>query len=82
MTARAPRFEVVHSDAGWFARFRAANGRIVWVTETYRRRAGAEDAVAILAIPHDARLTRIGVRTITEKVPPIEVRTVDERTAS
>lgn len=78
--SRAPRFEVVRTDAGWHARFRAANGRIVWATEVYTRRVGAEDAVALLAIPHDARLTRVGVRTITDKVPPIEVRTVDERT--
>lgn len=48
MTAR---FEVVRTDAvqPWHARFRAANGRIVWTTEQYARRAGALTAIASIA---------------------------------
>jgi uncharacterized protein YegP (UPF0339 family) len=41
------RFEIVRTHAAqpWHARFRAANGRIVWTTETYTRCRGAERAV-------------------------------------
>jgi uncharacterized protein YegP (UPF0339 family) len=48
MTAR---FEVVRSDAPqpWHARFRAANGRIVWATETYAKRDSAINAITALA---------------------------------
>lgn len=42
MTAR---FEVVRTDAGWHGRFVAANGRIVWWTETYTRRRSAVRAI-------------------------------------
>jgi len=46
---KRPRFQIVRGDAGWFARFIAANGREVWRTsETYKRRAGADRAVALL----------------------------------
>ena len=49
MSARAPRFEVVRSDAGWFARFIASNGREVWRTsEVYARRRAADTAVRSL----------------------------------
>ena len=59
MTARQPRFEIVRTDADqpWHARFRAANGRIVWVTENYRRRDSAAAAIdsinwlAVLYVP-------------------------------
>lgn len=45
------RFEIVRTDAPqpWHARFRAANGRIVWTTENYARRGRAVDAIATLA---------------------------------
>lgn len=46
---RESRFEIVRTDAGWLGRFVAANGREVWRTsETYKRRAGADRAVALL----------------------------------
>jgi uncharacterized protein YegP (UPF0339 family) len=60
------RFEIVHGDHGWFARFRAANGRIVWVTETYKRYINADRAVAILwedFTAHDVR--RVDERTVS-----------------
>ena len=42
------RFEVVRTDAEqpWHARFRASNGKVVWVTENYARRNGALNAIA------------------------------------
>lgn len=46
--SRQPRFEIVRGDDGWWARFRAANGRVVWVTEMYQRRRAAEAAVVML----------------------------------
>lgn len=49
MSARQPRFEVVRSDAGWFARFIAANGREVWRTsETYTQKKGATNALHVI----------------------------------
>lgn len=50
VSGRRPRFEVVRSDADqpWHARFRAANGHIVWTTEQYARRPGAEGAIEVL----------------------------------
>lgn len=41
-------FEIVRTDAGWHARFRADNGEVVWWTEVYTRRADAFHAVRIL----------------------------------
>lgn len=83
MTARRPRFEIVRTDAAqpWHARYRAANGRIVWTTETYARRDGAVNALRSLVVPLDSRVTAVGVRTIHDAVPPVEVRDVDERVA-
>lgn len=68
MTARAPRFEVVRSDAGWFARFRAANGRKVWQTEVYERRGAALFAIDLLTSA-----------AAGAAATPAKVRTVDER---
>lgn len=48
MNAREPRFEIVRSDAGWHARFRAANGRVVWATEVYQRRGKAVHAIELI----------------------------------
>ena len=80
---RRPRFEIVRTDAAqpWHARYRAANGRIVWTTETYARRSGAVNALRSLVLPLDSRVTAVGVRTIYDAVPPVEVRDVDERVA-
>lgn len=49
MTPREPRFELVRTDAGFHARFRAANGRVVWTTEVYKRRGKAVKAVELIA---------------------------------
>jgi uncharacterized protein YegP (UPF0339 family) len=72
VSARSPRFEVVQSDAGWFARFRAANGRIVFVSEVYTRERAAERAMWLV---RDSAIRHYEGRA------DIEVRTVDERTA-
>ena len=49
MSAREPRFEVVRGFTlvgwEWHARYRGANGRIVWWTETYTRRRYAVRAI-------------------------------------
>lgn len=58
-----PRFEVVRSNHGWHARFRASNGRVVWWTETYTRRRAALAAVALIdtaGAADAARPSRIG----------------------
>lgn len=39
------RYDVVRTDAGWHARFIAANGRTVFVTESYTRKRAAENAI-------------------------------------
>lgn len=44
-------FEVVRTEAGWHARFRAANGRIVWTTEPYTRRRAALAAIESILDP-------------------------------
>lgn len=44
----APRFEIARTDAGWHARFIAANGKTVWVTESYRRRKAAVNAIEVI----------------------------------
>ena len=79
MSARLARFEVVQSDAGWFARFRAANGRIVWVTESYARRRGAFAAITSIAKPYPRKhhLWEHAAWHATDGL--LEVRTVDER---
>lgn len=43
------RFEIVRTDAGWHARYIAANGQTVWTTESYRQKATAVRAVDTLA---------------------------------
>ena len=35
-------------DGKWYAVLAARNGRVVWTTEMYERRAGAENAIAAL----------------------------------
>jgi len=78
--SKQPRFEVVRSDAGWFARFIAANGREVWRTsETYERRGKAERAVE-LATGHEVYGTPDGLR-VSRNLSALEVRLVDERGA-
>lgn len=77
---RVPRFEVVRSDAGWFARFVAANGQKVWQTEVYQRAGKARRAIG-LVVGYDVKQYRD-----TWEVPHpaaayglLEVRQVDER---
>lgn len=75
MSARRPRFEIVRGDDGWWARFRAANGRVVWVTETYERRRAAEKAILALG---RAAVERDRVFLLSQP-EYIELREVDER---
>jgi uncharacterized protein YegP (UPF0339 family) len=81
---RAARFEVCRGDDGWWARFRAANGRVVWVTETYERRRGAESAVHLIARSFwgfaSFGYDEIGALFIGDRGERyVEVREVDER---
>lgn len=80
MSARKPRFEVVRSDAGWFARFVAANGAKVWQTEVYVRRRGALRAIDMLttaAVGSAATPSRIHM--VDERTPPPPVRDITAR---
>ena len=87
------RFEIVRTDAPqpWHARFVASNGRIVMSSETYARKAGAENAV--LAMARACGLDATGLRWNVEGVEKVMhnaagyylgfaplVRYVDERT--
>lgn len=75
------RFEIVRTDAEqpWHARFRAANGRIVWTTENYSRR---DDAIRSLTIITNQSLSRGSDSLLTAWLynSPAEVRFVDLRT--
>lgn len=77
--SRQPRYELVTTDAGHHARFRGRNGRILRSTEVYTTKRRALDAIRLLARPHDAVLTQVGVRMLSEAAPTIGVREVDER---
>lgn len=46
---KKPKFEIVHTDAGWHSRLRAGNGRIVWNTEVYTTRRTAAFAIDTIA---------------------------------
>lgn len=74
------RFEVVHTDAGWHARFRATNGELVWWTETYTRRNAAVLAVHQIAKPIISTPWEHGV--MVERHGAVEVREVDDRDGS
>ena len=80
---RSPRFEVVRTNAGWFARFIAANGKEVWRTsETYKRRGKAHRAIALVA-GHDVVAWRDTweVPSALAEFGLLEVRYCDEREA-
>lgn len=80
MSTRAARFEIVRSAAGWHARYRAANGRIVWTTEVYTRRRAALEAIESIV---DAPITSSPFSDgpeISRHRAPLEVRDIDERT--
>lgn len=51
MSRRQARFELVHTHAGWTARFRASNGRIVMSSgsQAYSDKRGAENAIHLMA---------------------------------
>ena len=79
--SRKPRFEIVRTDAEWHARFRAANGRIVWTTETYTRRGKVVAAVELIC--NDALYLspfQAHPEIAFGSVGLVEVRDVDERT--
>lgn len=88
MSARAARFEVVHTGPRQFhARFRAANGQVVWTTESYTRRRAAMAAVASMVDPflgcwiaqHSGQIEyRYDSWNKVDRVL-LEVREVDER---
>lgn len=68
--SRQPRFEVVRSDAGWFARFVAANGREVWRTsETYQRQRAAVHAVVMLTYNMGSWADVPETRQVDERTP-------------
>lgn len=52
------RFEIVRTDAPqpWHARFRSANGRVVWTTENYTRRTAALAAIESMALEFGYRV--------------------------
>jgi uncharacterized protein YegP (UPF0339 family) len=79
--SRQPRFEVVRTDAGqpWHARFRAANGAIVWTTENYARKRGAENAIDTFARALDGFLTIDGSVCSAIAGHYVGTRYVDER---
>lgn len=56
------RFEIVHTDAGWHTRFRASNGRIVFVTEVYTRRRAAVNAITSILIHRGDTIREIDER--------------------
>lgn len=62
------RFEVVRTDAGHHARFVAANGQTVWVTESYTRRRAAWNAIRVIE------------SAVGASGEPIELQEIDERT--
>lgn len=87
---RQPRFEICRGDDGWWARFRAANGRVVFVTETYERRRGAVRAINVIAggpstgsildrHVYGVRDTGYGVEVEFGRHGLLEIREVDER---
>lgn len=63
------RFEIVHTGPFQFhARFVASNGETVWVTESYRQRKTAREAVSVLT-------TALGAFLMA---PPVEVEELAE----
>jgi uncharacterized protein YegP (UPF0339 family) len=80
-----PRFEVIHADAGWFARFVGANGRKVWQTEVYGRRVAAFRAIELIVgnpvrAYGDEFEVSVGFGVTGRGL--LEVRMADERSAS
>lgn len=44
-------FQIVHTPAGWHARWRGDNNEIVWTTEVYEDKVSAENAIFIITEP-------------------------------
>jgi uncharacterized protein YegP (UPF0339 family) len=89
MTPRQPRFEIVRSDAGWFARVRGGNSRKVWQSEVYTRETAALNAFRVLGDLFGAGRahvndTALHVTTFTDGngvgVLVLPIRAIDERT--
>lgn len=79
MSRRQPRFEIVRTAAGWHARFRAANGQVVWTTESYTRRRAAIGAIKALPTVYDRGTTTLLAGGVWFGSHRVEVREVDER---
>lgn len=81
--SRAPRFEVARTDAGWHGRFRAANGRVVWTTEVYRKEKAAFRAIGLIAAGEPRQRLGVWEVEVAYHVDPdfglLEVRVLDER---
>lgn len=81
MTPREPRWEIVRTDSGHHARFRASNGHIIAATEVYTRRSRAERAIELITghrlyrSPH----SRTGVEVRHGRHEYVDVVDVDER---
>jgi len=41
------KWQIVHTNAGWHARFVAANGEIIMWSETYTAKSHAENAISL-----------------------------------
>lgn len=67
----SPHFETVRTDAGWHARFKGANGEIVWTTEVYNDVRDAENAVDLIVGRSVTMITGTGITECSE---------IDERT--
>lgn len=72
----ARRFEIVRSEAGWFARFVAGNSAKVWQTEVYARRRTCLRAIELVTGMRAYNVQGSWFITIHRTV---EIREVDER---
>jgi uncharacterized protein YegP (UPF0339 family) len=70
VSAREPRIEIVRAAGGWFGRWVAANGRIVWVTPGLLSRRGRV-INAIDLLNNDAiELRDVDERSTSQPPPP------------
>lgn len=78
------RFEIVTTATDQHhARFRASNGRIVWTTETYRRKRAAKNAIEVITGAFVTMVRGdIGVHCAGAETGFAEVRYIDEREAT
>lgn len=81
----SPRFEVVHTKAGFHARFITANGRTQWWTESYLRRRNAVAAIELICgapVLTSPFAEHPEVMWAGNCVTPTEVHDIDERTVA